>query len=83
MAEIPKDKRMLLFGMGVKWHAIVSIILNLAGIACLTLGIITAATGKWLGMSANSWLLTAIALIVFSLSAWQTAYHAAREGYEK
>jgi len=83
MAEIPKDAKKMLFGMGTRWHAIVSVILNLAGIACLTLGIIAAATGETLGLSADHWLLTAIALIVFSLSAWQTAYHAAREGYEK
>ena len=83
MAEIPQDKRMLLFGMGTRWHAIASLIMNWAALVCLILGIIAAAMGENLGLSATHWLLTAIALIVFSLSAWLTAYHAAREGYEK
>ena len=73
----------MLFGMGVKWHAIVSRTLYLVGLVCLILGIVAAATGETLGLSATHWLLTAIALIVFALSAWLTAYHAAREGFEK
>jgi hypothetical protein len=39
--------------------------------------------GGTLGLSADHWLLIAIALIVFALSAWLLAYHAAKEGYEK
>jgi len=83
MAEIPKDVKKLLFGMGIKWHAAVSMIANLAALVCLILGIVAAAMGGTLGLSADHWLLIAIALIVFALSAWFVAYHAAREGYGK
>jgi hypothetical protein len=83
MAEIPKDTKKLIFGMGIKWHATAAIIMNSAGLICLILGIVAAAMGKTLGLSASHWILIAIALIVFALSAWLLAYHAAREGYEK
>lgn len=83
MAEIPKDVKKLLFGMGIKWHAIASFIMNFAALICLILGIIAAAMDETLGLSANHWILIAIAFIVFALSAWLTAYHAAREGYGK
>ena len=83
MADISKDTKKLLFGMGIKWHAIVSRVLYCIGIVCLVLGIVAAHTGEILRLSATHWLLTAIAFIVFALSAWQTAYHAAREGFEK
>jgi hypothetical protein len=83
MAEIPKDTKKLIFGMGIKWHATAAIIMNSAGLICLILGIVAAAMGETLGLSADHWLLIAIALIVFALSAWLLAYHAAREGYEK
>jgi len=82
MAEIPKDIKKLLFGMGIRWHAMASFIMNCVALVCLLLGIIAAAVGT-LGLSADHWLLIAIALIVFALSAWFVAYHAAREGYGK
>jgi hypothetical protein len=83
MAEIPKDKAKLLFGLGIRWHAIASFIMNWAALACLILGIVAAAMDETIGLSATHWLLVAIACIVFALSAWLTAYHAAKEGYEK
>jgi hypothetical protein len=83
MTEIPKGTKKLIFGMGIKWHATVSIIMNSVALVCLILGIVAAAMGKRLGLSADHWLLIAIALIVFALSAWLLAYHAAKEGYEK
>ncbi len=83
MAEIPKDVKKLIFGRGIKWHATASIVMNSVALVCLILGIIAAAIGKTLGLSADHWLLIAIALIVFALSAWLLAYHAAKEGYEK
>ena len=83
MAEIPKDIKKLLFGMGIKWHAMASFIMNSIALVCILLGIIAAAVGGKLGLSADHWLLIAIAFIVFALSAWFTAYHAAREGYGK
>ena len=83
MAEIPKDVKKLIFGMGIKWHATVSIIMNSAALVCLILGIVAAAMGGTLGLSADHWILIAIAFMVFGLSAWFVAYHAAREGYGK
>jgi hypothetical protein len=83
MTEIPKDAKKLLFGMGIKWHAMASFIMNSLALVCLLLGIIAAAVGGTLGLATTHWLLMAIAFIVFALSAWLTAYHAAREGYGK
>lgn len=83
MAEIPKDVKKLLFGMGIKWHATASMILDTLGLICLILGIVAAAMGATLGLSADHWILIAIAFMVFGLSAWFVAYHAAREGYGK
>ena len=83
MAEIPKDVKKLLFGMGIKWHAMASFTMNCVALVCLLLGIIAAAVGGTLGLSADHWLLIAIAFIVFAFSAWFVAYHAAREGYGK
>lgn len=83
MAEIPNDKKKLLFGMGIKWHAIASFIMNCVALVCLILGIIAAAMDETLGLSANYWILLAIAFMVFALAAWLTAYHAAKEGYER
>ena len=78
MAEIPKEMKPLLFGMGAKWHAWAALVLDYAGLACVILGVIAAATDKELGLSATHWLLTAIALILFAMWSWQTAYHAAK-----
>lgn len=83
MAEVPQDIKKLLFGMGARWHAWSSIILDTAGLACLIMGIIAGATDRELGLLPIYWFLAAIAFIVFGLSAWLTAYHAAKEGYEK
>ena len=83
MAEIPKDVKKLLFGMGIKWHARASIILDTLGLICLILGIIAAAIDTTIGLEASTWLLLAIAFMVFGLSAWFVAYHAAKEGYGK
>ena len=81
MAEIPKDMQKLLFGMGAKWHAYVSMIIRLAGMACIVLGVIAATEAdRELWLSADHWLLLAIALMLFAMAAWSTAYHAAKEG---
>ena len=80
MAEIPQDMKKMLFGMGAKWHAWSSVILNMLGLACLIMGIIGSAYDEKLWLLPTYWLLAAIAFIVFGLSAWLTAYHAAKEG---
>jgi hypothetical protein len=83
MAEVPQDMKKLLFGMGARWHAWASFILNMLGLACLVMGIISSAYDEKLWLLPTYWLLAAIAFIVFGLSSWLTAYHAAKEGYEK
>ena len=80
MAEIPKDVKFLIFGKGVKWHARVSMIMNWLGLVCLILGIISGAINNALGLGAGNWLLLAIALWLWALAAWFTAYFAAKEG---
>ena len=83
MAEIPQDMKKLLFGMGARWHAIAAMIQDTLGLACLIMGIISSAMDKELWLLPIYWFLAAIAFIAFGLSAWLTAYHAAKEGYEK
>ncbi len=73
----------MLFGMGIKWHAMASFIMNCAAFICFILGVVAVAMGETLGLSADHWLLIAIVLIVFALAAWFVAYNAAREGYGK
>ena len=80
MAEIPKDMQKLLFGMGAGWHAIFSQILNCLGLVCLIMGIISGASDEKLWLLPTYWFLAAITFMVFGLSAWLTAYHAARNG---
>ena len=80
MAEIPQDRKRLLFGMGAKWHAWAAIIQDTLGIVCLIMGIISGAMDRALGLEPTYWFLAAIAFIVFGLSAWLTAYTAAKEG---
>ena len=83
MAEIPKDMQKLLFGMGVKLHAIVSKVLYILGFGCLVMGIISGLMDKELGLLPTYWFMAAITFVLFGLSAGLTAYHAAREGFEK
>lgn len=80
MAEIPQDMKRLLFGMGPKWHATVSMVLDSVGMITLILSIISAATDNELGLGAGNWFLLTIALFVFGLSAWFCAYFGAKEG---
>jgi len=83
MAEVPQDMKKLLFGMGAKWHATVSMILDILGLVCLIMGILSSAFDEKLWLLPMYWLLLAIAFIVFGLSSWLTAYFTAKEGYEK
>jgi len=80
MAEIPKDMRFMIFGMGARWHARSMMVLNWLGLACLIVGIISGAMGKALGLWSTDWILIAIALWLWGLASWLTAYHAAKEG---
>ena len=80
MAEIPKDMKRLLFGMGPKWHAKTSMVLDGVGMITLILSIISAATNNTLGLGAGNWFLLTIALWLWGLSAWFCAYFGAKEG---
>ena len=80
MAEIPKDMKRLLFGMGPRWHAKTSMVLDSVGMITLILSIISAATNNALGLGAGNWFLLTIALFLFGLSALFCAYFGAKEG---
>jgi hypothetical protein len=80
MAEIPKNMRFMIFGRGAKWHARTSMVLDWLGMACLIIGIIASAINNGLGLGAINWILIAIALIIWGLWAWFTAYFASKEG---
>jgi hypothetical protein len=80
MAEIPKDMKFLLFGKGARWHARTAMVLDLLGMICLLIGIIGSAINNAIGLGAINWILIAIALIIWGLWAWLTAYNATKEG---
>jgi hypothetical protein len=80
MAEVPKDMKFLLFGMGPKWHAKCMMVLNWLGLACLIVGIIGDAINRVPGLEPTNWILIAIALWLWGLGAWFAAYHAVKEG---
>ena len=80
MAEIPQNMKFLLFGMGPRWHAKASMLLESIGMVTLILGIISAATNNAIGLGAGNWFLLTIALFLFGLSAWFCAYFGAKEG---
>jgi hypothetical protein len=80
MAEIPKDMKSLLFGMGPRWHAKMAITFNSIGIITLILSIISAAANNAIGLGAGNWFLLTIALFLWGLSAWLCAYFGAKEG---
>jgi len=80
MAEIPKDMKFLLFGFGARWHAKCMMALNWLGLACLIVGIIGDAINRVPGLEPTNWILIAIALWLWGLASWLTAYNAAKEG---
>jgi hypothetical protein len=80
MAEIPKDMKFMLFGFGARWHAKCTMALNFLALASFIVGIISAALGNALGLGATNWLLIAIALWLWDVWSWLTAYRAAKEG---
>jgi hypothetical protein len=80
MAEVPKDMKFLLFGMGPKWHAKCMMVLNWLGLVCLIVGIIGDAINRVPGLEPTNWILIAIALWLWGLGAWFAAYYAVKEG---
>jgi hypothetical protein len=79
MAAVPKNLRFLLFGRGPKFHATVAIVLEFIGLICLILGIISGFTDDTVGMWSTEWFLVTIALWIWALWSWLTAYVAAKE----
>lgn len=78
MSQIPESIRFLLFGFGPEMAARMALVSNLLGLATMILGIITAATGKSLGLGATNWFLLTIALFVWGLGQWLVAYLGAK-----
>ena len=79
MAAVPKELKFLLFGKGPKFHARAAIFLEVLGLACLIMGIISGVMDRALGLWAIYWFLIAIALFIWGLWSWLTAYVAAKE----
>ncbi|HEY55457.1 MAG TPA: hypothetical protein G4N91_04195 [Dehalococcoidia bacterium] len=80
MAAVPKKLRFLLFGMGPKFHATVALVLEFLGLACLIVGIVGSVIDKGLGMWwPTDWFFVAIALWIWALWSWLTAYVAAKD----
>jgi len=80
MAAVPKKLRFLLFGMGPKFHAIVAMVLEFLGLGCLIVGIVGSVIDKGLGMWwPTDWFFVAIALWIWALWSWLTAYVAAKD----
>lgn len=79
MAAVPKELRFLLFGRGPKFHAKAALFLEVLGLICLIMGIIAGAMSKELGLAPSYWLLMAIALWIWALWSWLTAYVGAKE----
>jgi hypothetical protein len=80
MADVPKNLKFLIFGRGPKWHAQAAISLELIGLICLILGIISAVTNNELGLGSGNWFLLTIALWLWGIWSWFTAYFGAKEG---
>jgi len=83
MQEIPKDLKRLLFGMGPRWHASVSLIMNWLGFGCLIVGIVGAAMDSTPGLKPTTWFILTALLWLWALAAWICAYFGAKEGDTK
>jgi len=54
--------------------------LNYLGLICLIVGIIGDAANRTPGLTPTNWILVAVGLWVWSVSAWLAAYFGAKEG---
>jgi putative exporter of polyketide antibiotics len=79
MAEIPKNLKCLLFPVGARVMAICAFALEILGLACLVMGIITDVQQKVLWMDPLCWFYLAIALFIYGLWWWLAGYFAAKE----
>jgi hypothetical protein len=78
MAAVPKKLKFLLFGMGPRFHGTVALVLEFLGLACLIVGIVSGVKDETVGMWSTEWFLVAIALWIWALWSWLTAYVAAK-----
>ena len=78
--EIPSNLKRLLFGMGARWHALMAMVMNFAGLGCLIVGIVGDVSDKVLGLEPTNWFIMAAALWLWALAAWICGYMAAKEG---
>ena len=80
MAAVPKGLKFLLFGRGPTFHAKAALIMEVLGLACLIMGIIGSVLDKGLGLWwPTDWFLITIALWIWALWSWLTAYTGAKE----
>jgi predicted permease len=80
MAEISNEMKFWLFGIGAKWAARLAMVTAWLGLPCLIVGIIASAINKTIGLGAINWILIVIAIWIFALFCWLSAYVAAKEG---
>ncbi len=80
MASIPESIKFLLFGFGPALEGQTALIANLIGLISMILGIVAAATNRKLGLGATNWFLLTIALFIFGLALWFSAYFGAQAG---
>ncbi len=79
MAAVPKELKFLLFGRGPKFHATVALVLEIIGLICLILGLVSGFTDDTVGMWSTEWFLVTIALWIWAIWSWLCAYTAAKE----
>jgi hypothetical protein len=79
MAAVPKKLRFLLFGMGPRWHATAALVLEILGLACLIVGIVSGFRDRPVGLWSTEWFLITIALWIWAIWSWLCAYTAAKD----
>jgi uncharacterized membrane protein YphA (DoxX/SURF4 family) len=80
MAGIPKKVKAVLFPpVSTKVMAMVAFVIEVLGVVCLIMGIVSDAIQKVLGLDVLVWFFMAIAFFIYGLWWWLTAYFAAKE----
>jgi hypothetical protein len=80
MAGIPANVKKILFPpIGIKATAIVAFVLEILALGCLVVGIVSDAMQKTLWLDTICWFFAAIALFIYGLWWWLSAYFAAKE----
>jgi len=87
MAGIPKKVKAVIFPpVSTRVMAMVAFVLEILGLVCLVIGIISDVrmvsdyTSGPIWMEPGAWFFTAMALFIYGLWWWLTAYFAAKEG---